>query len=341
MATVTHELALGFDLGGTKLAGALVDPATGTVLARTQVPTVFEEDRLVDEMVGLADVLSTMLPDGIQGRIACAGLGAPGLVDRDGVLRYGANLPGVLDAPLALGLSQRLNVPVAAENDATCAAWAEHRVGAARGHAHALIITLGTGIGGGIIADGQLVRGGNGFAGEPGHMVIDPAGPECPCGRRGCWERLGSGTALGRMGREAVAAGRGEAILRAADGAVDAIVGEHVSRAAAAGDADAQQIMERFGWLVAAGTANLVALLDSRIVVLSGGLADLGELLMEPVRRHFAGLVYGGERRPTVAIEAARLGSAAGVIGAALLGVERLGELDPAAARRLTEPVQA
>ncbi len=121
------------------------------------------------------------------------GLGAPGLVDRTGTLRYGPNLPGVIDFDFATALTDRVGRPATVDNDATCAAWGEHERGAARGCNHSVTVTLGTGIGAGITVKGELLRGANGFAGEPGHMVVDPDGPLCPCGRRGCWERYASG----------------------------------------------------------------------------------------------------------------------------------------------------
>lgn len=320
-----HLHLLGFDLGGTKLGGIVFDADRGEILARRSVPTVFSEDGLIDAIAALADDLLDGLrtEHGHDPVIASAGIGAPGLVDRAGVLRYGANLPGVLDAPFAARLADRLGIPVAADNDATCAAIAEHRIGSARGVGDAVILTLGTGIGGGFVSGGRLIRGANGFGGEPGHMVVDPSGPLCPCGRRGCWERFASGTALGRMAREAVAAGRGARILQAAGGSVEAVVGEHVSIAAATGDPHALEVLEGFAWWVAAGIANLVALLDPELVVLSGGLVDVGDLLLAPVRRCFTDQVYGGDRRPGVRIELATTGSAAGAIGAALIGLDR------------------
>jgi len=320
-----RRLAIGLDIGGTKVLGVAVDQESGRLLAEHKVPTVPREDRVVETLGAVADRLvdEVTTADGRAPVVSAAGLGAPGLVDRSGTLRYGANLPGVVDAPLGRRLAERLGVAVAVDNDATCAAWGEHELGAARGHNHSITITLGTGIGAGITARGRVLRGANGFAGEPGHMLVDPAGPPCPCGRRGCWERYGSGSGLGRLGREAVAAGRGARILQLAGGDVEQVVGEHVSAAAAEGDADALAVLDRFGWWVAAGSANLVDLLDTEIVVLGGGLVDIGELLLDPVRRHFAAQLYGVGRRPEVPIVAAQLGSRAGAIGAALLGLER------------------
>ncbi len=139
------------------------------------------------------------------------GVGLPGLIDRDGVLRMGPNLPGIVDLDVEEALADVLGRPVVVDNDANCAAWAEHRLGASQGHDHALLVTLGTGIGAGIIADRRLLTGAHGMAAEPGHMIVDPAGPRCPCGQRGCWERYASGSGLGFLAREAALAGRADA----------------------------------------------------------------------------------------------------------------------------------
>ncbi len=150
-----------------------------------------------------------------------------------------------------------------------------------------VLVTLGTGIGGGLIVGDELVRGAAGFAGEPGHMVVDPNGPPCPCGRRGCWERYASGSGLGRLGREAAEAGRAGAVVALAGGDPEAVRGEHVTAAAAGGDPEALAVMADFAWWVALGMANLVNLLDPEVVIIGGGLAEAGELLLGPTRAAF------------------------------------------------------
>jgi glucokinase len=203
-------------------------------------------------------------------------------------------------------------------NDATAAAWAEHVVGAGHGLADVLMVTLGTGIGGGIIAGGRLIEGRHRYAGEWGHMVIDPHGPPCPCGKRGCWERFASGSGLGRLGRETAQAGRARHVVELAGGDAEGVRGEHVSIAAAEGDPEALAIMGSFAWWLALGLANLANIFDPGVIVIGGGLVEAGEILMAPVREAFASLVQAGERRDT-AIRAATLGSRAGAVGAALL----------------------
>ncbi len=313
---------VGIDLGATKCLGVALDEG-GSVVAEHRLATPEGAEAIVDTIVSVATAL---------GAPASVGVGAPGLVDVDGVLRFAPNLPGVVDVPLRALIEDRLpgsNVRI--ENDASAAAWAECRVGAASGAGHALMATLGTGIGGGIIAGGGLLRGASGFAGEIGHMVVDPNGPPCPCGKQGCWERLASGTGLGRLAREAAVAEPRSRLVELAGGDADDVRGEHVTWAAAEGDSHACAVMERFAWWVALGLANLTAILDPERIVLGGGLVASGEVLLAPVRKAFAGLVEGGEHRPAVPIVAASLGEQAGAIGAALLARQERATVEPVA----------
>jgi glucokinase len=314
---------VGVDLGGTKcLAVALED---GKVVDERRVPTPAGEAALLDAIAAVA--VEVQGPDGAAG----VGVGVPGLVDREGVLRFAANLKGVEDFPIGAELTARLGVPVLVDNDATCAAWGERQVGAARGYDDVLLVALGTGIGGGVVTGGVLHRGANGFAGEVGHMIVDPAGPPCPCGQRGCWERFASGSGLGRLGRLAAEAGKAGAVVALAGGDATLVRGEHVSKAAAEGDAEALAVLEEFGWWVALGLANLANVFDPQAFVLGGGLIEMGELLLVPVRAAFGTLVTGAAHRPPVAIVPATLGEHAGAIGAAsLFDISR--EIGPARA---------
>ncbi|MBV9933561.1 MAG: ROK family protein, partial [Actinobacteria bacterium] len=171
--------------------------------------------------------------------------------------------------------------------------------------------------GGGIILGGSLFRGANGFAGEIGHVVVDPNGPFCPCGQRGCWERYASGSGLGWLGREVAVAGQAARVVALAGGDPEAVRGEHVTRAAAEGDAQALAVLDRFGWWVALGLANLANIFDPSRFVVGGGLVEAGTLLLEPVSRHFLELVEAVAHRPPIGIVAATLGERAGAIGAA------------------------
>jgi glucokinase len=306
-------VAIGIDVGGTKCLGLRVDES-GSVVAEHRVATPVGGPAIVDAIGQVAEVLSP------GGGPPALGVGLPGLVDVDGVLRFAPNLPGVVDLPLRAALRERFpGAPVRVENDASCAGWGEREAGAAHGADNTVVVTLGTGIGGGIITDGSLLRGAHGFAGEIGHMVVDPSGPPCPCGKRGCWERFASGSGLGRLAREKAHARPGGRMAELAGGDPEDVRGEHCTRAASEGDQAATEVMEEFSWWVALGLANLANIFDPELFVLGGGLVVVGEMLLEPVRAAFAGLVEAAEHRPEVGIVAAALGERAGAIGAALL----------------------
>ena len=313
---VSGEVTVGVDLGGTKcLAVALA----GTRIVREgRVATPSGGEAVLDAIAALALEVAAERP------LAALGVGVPGLVDRDGVLRFAPNLPGVTGLPVRAELERRLGVPVQVDNDATCAAWAERAMGAATGLDDVVLVTLGTGIGGGVVTGGRLTRGTNGFAGEIGHMVVDRDGPACPCGQRGCWERYASGSGLGRLARDAAARGEAAAVLALAGGDVDAIHGEHVAMAASRGDAQARAIVAELGWWVGLGLANLANVLDPEAFVIGGGLVEMGDLLLEPVRSSFAALLQGRAWRPAIPVVPAALGSRAGAIGAGRLGLELL-----------------
>lgn len=307
---------VGVDVGGTKILGVLVDEDDPAVVkAEHRVPTPAGTTQVLD---AIAEVARTLDPSP-----SSLGVGIAGLVDRDGVLHISPNLPTVRELPLRAELAQRLGCTVVADNDATCAAWSEHVIGAASGMDDAICLTFGTGIGTGLIAGGEVVRGAHGFGGEAGHMVVDTVGPLCPCGRRGCWERMASGSGLGRLARDAAEAGRLSRALELAGDDAGAVRGEHVTQAAQEGDEQALELLRSFAWWVALGIANLVTLLDPGVIVIGGGLIEIGDPLLDPVRDHYRGLVMAGDERADVQIVAAELGERAGAIGAALLGSRR------------------
>ncbi|MGH9054411.1 MAG: ROK family protein, partial [Acidimicrobiales bacterium] len=257
---------------------------------------------------------------------AAVGVGAPALVDGAGVVRFSPHLPGLVGTELTAGLRSALpGARLWVGNDATAACWAEHDRGAAAGADNAVMVTLGTGIGGAAIAGGRLVDGANRYAGEFGHMVVDPRGPQCPCGRRGCWERYASGWGLGVLGREMAVAGRAPRLVELAGGDPEAVRGEHVTAAAAEGDPAAAGTVAQFAWWLALGLANLTAAFDPEVIVVGGGLVAAGEALMEPARRAFSDLVEAPAARPDLRIEAAVLGDKAGAIGAGLLALGAVG----------------
>jgi glucokinase len=316
-------LAVGIDVGGTKILGRVLDPARpDQAVAERRIDTPRGREAVTAAVVTVAEGLLDDPAVTAAGGVAAVGVGVPGLVDAGGVLRVGPNLPGVRDLDLGPALVRRLGRPATVDNDANCATWAEWRIGAARGADDVVMVTLGTGIGGGLVTGGRLQRGAHGFAGEPGHMMVDPAGPPCPCGRRGCWERFASGSGLGRLGRDAASAGRLHRAVELAGGDPEDVRGEHVAEAATAGDAEAVAVLQEFAWWVAVGIANLVDVLDPAVVVVGGGVVAEGELLLEPVRAAYEGLVLAGGERGPVRIVGAELGAEAGAIGAALLAAD-------------------
>jgi glucokinase len=306
-------LTIGVDVGGTKCLGVVLDDG-GKVVAERRRPTPQSGSgpALIDAVVEVAGELQ-------DGASMPVGVGVPGLVDRDGVLRFAPNIPGVTELRIRDELANRLGVRIQVDNDATCAAWAEQGGGAGRGRQHVILVTLGTGIGGGIVTDGRLVRGAHGFAGEIGHMVVDAGGLPCPCGQQGCWERYASGSGLGRLAREAAHAHQIPHVVELAGGDPEAVRGEHVTQAAAEGDPAAQEVMARFAWWVGLGLANLANAFDTECFVLGGGLVEAGDILLAPVRASFHDLVEAAEHRPPVDIIPAALGEHAGAIGAAML----------------------
>jgi glucokinase len=316
-------VAYGIDIGGTKVLGLAVD-AEGDVVAEARVPTPTGTREIVGSHVGaaVAEVVAEL--DGAGGTAsngvpAPVGVGAPGMVDRVGHLRFAPNLPQAQGVDWHELIGERLpGRRIVVENDANLAVLAEHTLGAARGYAHVVMVTLGTGIGGGIVIDGRVQVGASGFAGEIGHMVVDPAGPPCPCGRRGCWERYASGAGLGLLAREAALAGRLREVVERAGGDPESVRGEDVSAAARAGDEDARQVLVEVGWWVGFGLANLTGVLDPECFVLGGGLIGAGDVLLDAARSAFAELVEGGHRRPEVAIVPAAFGERAGAVGAAV-----------------------
>jgi glucokinase len=303
--------AVGLDIGGTKVLGVVLD-GENTIVRETRKPSPVRE---FETLVTLcAELVAELAPVG-----APVGVGAAGLVDRKGRLTYAPNIPGVRDAPLRDAIATATGHRVYVDNDANVAALAEVTLGAAKGARHALMVTLGTGIGGGVIADGKVYRGANGFAAEFGHVTVERGGPRCACGELGHWEAIASGHALGRMARDLVTAGRGAAILEAAHGGREGVDGEAVATAAEAGDEDARELLAHYADNVALGLANLANIFDPERIVISGGIVEMGPLLFDPLLRAFARRLEGTEHRPTIPIVPARLGERAGAVGAALL----------------------
>jgi glucokinase len=307
-------LVIGVDIGGTKVAAAVVDDA-GAIVEKLRVDTPAQTPGSVNDAI--AELVWKLRE---RYEVEAVGMGAPGFVsaDRSTVL-FTPNLPWRAE-PLGVEMAERLKVPVVVENDANCAAWAEVRFGAAVGENNVVVLTIGTGIGGGIVLGGHLVRGEYGIAAEIGHMnVVIEGGLRCGCGNRGCWEMYGSGRALVREAREMARispslAGR---MLELAGGDPEQITGPEVTRAAHEGDAAALDVFRVVAGSIGFGMADLAAVLDPGVFVLGGGVADAGELLRSPVEQAFHERLTGRGQRPMPRVLLARLRQDAGLIGAA------------------------
>ena len=315
--------AIGVDIGGTKVLAVRLSSA-GEVEAWAKLRTPVRAGDVIETvLVGVAQVA-----EGASERSSTLplGVGFPGMLDRNGTAHFCPHLHSVdgMDLRHLLAEHRDPGASTVVLNDATAACWAEHSVGAAQGFDDVLMVTLGTGIGGGMVAHGRLLEGAHGFAGEIGHMVIDPHGPPCPCGKRGCWERFASGDGLGRLAREVALAGRLDCAVKAAGGDAEAVRGEHVTEAALDGRPEALAVMKEFAWWLALGLANLSNVLDPSIIVLGGGLIEAEQAVMEPLRDAFADLVEAPEAR-RIRVVPAQLGEKAGAVGAALLAAQRAG----------------
>jgi len=287
------DLAIGVDVGGTKCLALVLRGDTVIDESRRETPSA---DRLADHLIDMVSAIEERLGC----RVPVLGVGAPGLVTPDGVVRASPNLRDAADVALGKRLRDVGRWRVHVENDATAAAYAEWATGVARGSRHVMMVTLGTGIGGGYVVDGKVHRGANGFAGEIGHMVIVANGTPCPCGKRGCWERYASGSAL-----------------RQFSGGED---GEVVARRAARGDSDSLSVMQTFADWVALGLANLVNAFDPEVIVLGGGVVESADMFLPIVKDRLREHLYSSEQRPCPDVVAAKHGERSGAIGAALLG---------------------
>ncbi|CAM3526054.1 ROK family protein [Nocardioides dubius] len=303
---------LGIDIGGTKIAGAVVDD-DGRIGARLSVPTPTEgTEPLLTAIAAVVEHLRTPQTDS-------AGLSVAGFVDaaRSGVY-FAPNLP-LRDIALHAEITRRTGLATVIENDGNAAAWAEFRFGAGRDAQHMLMVAVGTGVGGGLVLDGRLQRGGHGVAGEIGHLRAVPGGLPCPCGRLGCLEQYASGSALQRNARQAVAGDpqAGRALLAVAGGDPQALLGPQVTEVAATGDPLATALVAEVGRHLGEGIADLVAVLDPEVIVLGGGVAESGELLAGPVRQALAANLTGAGHRPFGVVRTALLGNGAAIVGAA------------------------
>lgn len=310
--------AIGVDLGGTKVLVGVMDAERSVHYESRESSVGRTEDELIELLVSELEEAKSARPGA-----AAAGLGIPCTIDqRRGVAINAVNLP-ITDVPIRDLVSERIGLPVVIDNDANCAAFAEHRFGAARGASTAVLLTVGTGIGGGLIVGGELFRGATGSGAELGHVVIDMEGHPCQgtCPNRGCVEALASGTALAREGAAAAAAQPDSAIAANAAGGV--VEGRHVTDAALAGDDVAIGVMAMIGTRIGVALSSLANVFEPEVFVIGGGVASAaGDLLLDPARAELASRALPPMNE--VRVEAAELGSEAGMIGAAALALESL-----------------
>ncbi|MET9875718.1 ROK family glucokinase [Actinacidiphila glaucinigra] len=305
-------LTIGVDIGGTKIAAGVVDEE-GSILEIVKVPTPQTSE-------GVVDAIATAVHDVSAGHpVEAVGIGAAGYVDdKRATVLFAPNIRWRHE-PLKDKVEQRVGLPVVVENDANAAAWGEYRFGAGQGHDDVICITLGTGLGGGIIIGNKLRRGRFGVAGEFGHIRMVPDGLLCGCGSQGCWEQYASGRALVRYAKQrAVAQPENAALLLSlGDGTPEGIQGQHISRAARDGDKVAVDSFRELARWAGAGLADLASLFDPSAFIVGGGVSDEGELVLEPIRKSFRRWLVGGQYRPHAQVLAAQLGGKAGLVGAA------------------------
>jgi glucokinase len=310
---MTSTDAIGADLGGTKLLMGVLDPASSVAWESRERSTGQSEDELVEMLVREIGEARQARPG-----VSAVGLGIPATIDHDrGVAVSAVNLP-IENLPIRDLVSERTGLPVFVDNDANVAALAEHLYGVARGADNAVMLTIGTGIGGGLILGGEIYRGATGAGAELGHMVIDMDGPPCPgnCPGRGCVEVFASGTALGREGREAAAREPESALGRMqADGRE--IDGKAVTEAALGGDRTATAVFDLVGRRLGVALASFANIFEPEVIVIGGGVIAAGDLLLDPARKELrARALAPMSRTPVVAAE---LGEDAGMIGAAAM----------------------
>ncbi|MFV2143160.1 MULTISPECIES: ROK family glucokinase [Isoptericola] len=307
--------AIGVDIGGTKIAVGVVDEA-GRILAKVRRDTAADDVASMDRAI--ADACTELAK---EHEIGAIGLAAAGFVspDRSSVL-FAPNIAW-REYPLAQKVAELidLDVPVVVENDANAAGWAEFRFGAAREATDMLLLTIGTGLGGAVVVDRELVRGKWGVAAEVGHMRVVPGGHYCGCGHEGCWEQYASGTALVRDARQAATAtpDRARRLVELAGGDPDQIAGPQITQAARDGDELSIELLATLGRWVGEGSASVAALLDPELIVLGGGVCAAGDLLLAPVRKAYEAQLSALGHRPVAQIELAQQGNEAGIIGAA------------------------
>ena len=306
------SLTCGIDIGGTKIAAAVVEE-DGTIVEQLRLDSPAEDASAIEDAI--VEVVADL---GTRHELAGVGIGAAGYIDSDrSVVMFAPNVAW-RDTDLRARIEERTGLDVVVENDANAAAWGEFLVGAGRDADDLLLVTVGTGVGGGIVASGELYRGAFGVAAEIGHLRVVPGGLLCGCGNLGCLEQYASGRALVRRTHEEAATDPASAaLLRRAGGRVEDVTGAMITEAAEEGDAFARARLAELGRWLGEGIASLCTVLDPGVIVVGGGVSAAGDLLLAPVREAYDTQVVGKGHRPFARILKAELGNDAGVIGAA------------------------
>lgn len=314
------EYCIGIDLGGTNIAGGVATldgRLVHTQSVKTGMPCT--PDEIADRIAALCRSLAQAAQTPLE-QMAWIGVGAPGSVDKDtGVVEYANNLE-FYNVPLGAMLRTRLGLPVYVDNDANAAAWGEYRAGVGKGCSSMVMVTLGTGVGGGIIEDSRIVTGCNWAAGELGHFVIDMNGEPCNCGLRGCFEQYGSVTALICQAREAMAAHKESKLWALAENEEANVNGKVILAAYDAGDETAVQVVNTYVHYLCIGVTSIINIFQPEVLCLGGGISRRSDVLVEPIRAFNAAHGYGRSCPKQPRIMSAELFGDAGIIGAALLG---------------------
>jgi len=321
------DLVLGIDIGGSKILTAVVD-SQGEMLS--------SDESITHAIKGSEAVIQSILDSAHRAleqagatisEICAIGVGAPGISSPEaGILFTSPNLPGWRDVPLRDIMQEKLGKKTFLTNDANAAALGEFYFGAARGTRNFIYITLSTGIGGGIIIDGKIYTGAIGAAGEVGHMTIDDNGPICNCGSKGCWEMLASGTALAREAKHRIKEGVRTSILKYAEGDVEKVTAQVIHSAAEQGDNLAKELIARTGYYVGVGLANLINIFNPELIIIGGGLSNIGDILLQPAFKTAGERAYK-EAFQAVRFASAELGRNSGVIGAAAFALQETRKL--------------
>jgi glucokinase len=311
------------DVGGTKMVVALVSPE-GEIIDRYRQPTMAQDGpesviRRVHSAIDLLLNRNNILP----GQLEAMSLGIAGIIDiKNGIVDKAPNLPGWENLALKDRFYNNFDIPVYVLNEVDAAALGEHRYGAGKGHKNIALVTLGTGIGGGLVLDGKLFTGSSGSAFEIGHMVIKDDGPKCGCGKNGCLETLASGIAIGREARRRISDGERSSLVDMVNGVIEDITAETVHEAANKGDSLSLSVIADASYYLGLGITNLVTLINPEMIIIGGSVARIGNLLLDPVRQTVNDKSFTLMSRDLKIVQA-RLGEDAGLLGAAVYALDQ------------------